>query len=409
MLTARLMLPLALVAAGCQTSTRADAVAPVAVPQSTACSCPAPTDQTPPSVAATHSHRSVLPVCDADGELPLVAARRYLDESDAPKGLACAAQACALMPKDVLAHAERGNALLMLGRFDEAKQAFARALALDPDDLDALLGAAHLYAVSLPSSRDNDELGSLYAERGLNLAHQNHDADMVSAFGRLAAMALNDLGQSAEALERASLVLQKAPHDAEASFERAVALFELCRFADAKKAFTSLEGDGPEVAASHHYLGLLFEREGRTPQAEAQFALARQLNPDDFHQPVDVGPEAFAEAVRNAVAALPEDMRRDLKGVVIEGQEIPSTADLTGDEPPLSPTILGLFRGPPLGEPCEAGLKGPCRSVVLYRKNLARATHSKDAFLEQLEVTLIHEVGHLRGEDDGELAARGLE
>jgi predicted Zn-dependent protease with MMP-like domain len=77
-------------------------------------------------------------------------------------------------------------------------------------------------------------------------------------------------------------------------------------------------------------------------------------------------------------------------------------------EPPLSPTILGLFRGPSLSEPCD-GTETPCRSVVLYRRNLARAVRSEAELLEQIQVTLLHEVGHLRGEDDEELAARGLE
>jgi predicted Zn-dependent protease with MMP-like domain len=34
---------------------------------------------------------------------------------------------------------------------------------------------------------------------------------------------------------------------------------------------------------------------------------------------------------------------------------------------------------------------------------------SREELLEQIQVTLLHEVGHLRGEDDEELAARGLE
>jgi predicted Zn-dependent protease with MMP-like domain len=47
--------------------------------------------------------------------------------------------------------------------------------------------------------------------------------------------------------------------------------------------------------------------------------------------------------------------------------------------------------------------------VVVYRKNLGRAVNSRDELLEQIRVTLLHEIGHLRGEDDLELAARGLE
>jgi predicted Zn-dependent protease with MMP-like domain len=47
--------------------------------------------------------------------------------------------------------------------------------------------------------------------------------------------------------------------------------------------------------------------------------------------------------------------------------------------------------------------------VVLYRRNLARAVRTPEEMRRQIQVTLLHEVGHLRGEDDEELAARGLE
>ena len=94
-------------------------------------------------------------------------------------------------------------------------------------------------------------------------------------------------------------------------------------------------------------------------------------------------------------------------------EDLPDLADLTSGDPPLSPSILGLFRGSSLGEPCEpepdARPGAPCRSIALYRKNLGRAVKSKEELVEQISVTLLHEVGHLRGEDDSELAARGLE
>ena len=106
-------------------------------------------------------------------------------------------------------------------------------------------------------------------------------------------------------------------------------------------------------------------------------------------------------------------MRRDLKGVPVEVEDLPEEADLTSGDTPLSPSILGLFRGTPLGEACEpepdARPGAPCRSIALYRKNLARAVKSNAELVEQISVTLLHEIGHLRGEDDSELAARGLE
>jgi tetratricopeptide (TPR) repeat protein len=363
-----------------------------------------------PTVSAPHVQP--LSVCDARGRLPLDAAREYADAQQFELALSCAAQASALFPNDVLAHTERANALAALNRDDEARLGYARALALDPDSLDALLGAAHFYAVKLPSSRENDELGSLYAERGLEVSRSANDIETAVQFGRLSAMAFNDLGQAADALDRADWVMKKRPKDPEAGYERAVALFELCRFGEAKSAFLAQLEDPERMAHAHHHLGLLLERDGKQGDAETHFKKAQAAAPEDFPTPVLLSPEEFQAELKKALAGLPADMRKDLIGVPVEAEDLPKADDLTSGEPPLSPTILGLFRGPPLNEPCEPDAKAksePCRSVALYRKNLARAVKSKDELIEQIRVTLLHEVGHLRGEDDFELAARGLE
>ena len=354
-----------------------------------------------------------LAVCHTEGLKPLDAARKLHDEGKFEEALSCAAQATALAPDDPLGHSERGAALAALGRFDEAQVAYARALALDPDYTDALLGAAHLYGVSLTSTRERDELASLYAERGLALAQEDRDHDLAAQFALLSAMAFNDLGQARDALERAQLVLSEKPGDAEARYEKAVALFELCRFPEAKTAFQGMLDDAQRSAHAHHHLGLLLEREGKWKQAEKHFAKARALNPADFPEPQLMPVEEFKKEIDRAVSELPEDMRHDLTGVPVTAEEIPQDDDLLSGDPPLSPAILGLFRGPPLDEPCtpEPGEPpdAPCRSVALYRLNLGRAVKTHGELLEQIRVTLLHEVGHLRGEDDFELAARGLE
>jgi predicted Zn-dependent protease with MMP-like domain/Flp pilus assembly protein TadD len=365
-----------------------------------------------PLRAAAASARSTRPVplevCRGGGE-PLDAARTAYDSGHFEQALSCAAQAAAFYPELPQAHSERGAALSALGRFDEAQLAYARALALQPDHLDALLGAAHLYAVSLPSTREHDELAALYAARGLELSRLHRDDRLTLQFALVSAMALNDLGRAGEALVRADEVLAREPRHREARYERAVALFELCEFVQARAAFSSLLADRDRGAHAHHHLGLLLEREGRDAEAEKHFAAARKRAPADFPAPQAVSAEEFRAEVARAVAQLPEDMRRDLVGIPVEAEELPLEEDLLGGDPPLSPTILGLFRGPPLGERCEPVPGRPCRSVALYRRNLARAVHSREELSEQIRVTLLHEVGHLRGEDDHELAARGLE
>jgi tetratricopeptide (TPR) repeat protein len=350
-----------------------------------------------------------LAVCDARGLDPLDAARAAYDAGEYPRALSCAAEAAAQAPDEPDAHSERGAALSALGRFDEAKLAYARALALDPDHLDALLGASHLYGVSLASNRDHDELAFVYAERGRELARQGGESELAAQFALLGAMAANDLGEAQVALERSEEAREELGNDVDVAYERAVALFELCRFGEAKDAFARLLSDDEHGAHAHHHLGLILERQGHTSEAEEHFKKARALAPDDFPPPQLLPDKEFRREVDRALTGLPPDMRKDLAGVPVTVEDIPKNDDLLDGDPPLSPTILGLYRGPPLGEPCEAADGPTCRSVVLYRKNLARAVTSREELLEQIRVTLLHEVGHLRGEDDLELAARGLE
>ena len=54
---------------------------------------------------------------------------------------------------------------------------------------------------------------------------------------------------------------------------------------------------------------------------------------------------------------------------------------------------------------CDAGE----RAIVLYRRNLLRTVRDPAELDQAIARTLLHEVGHLRGEDDGSLRDRGLE
>ena len=73
-------------------------------------------------------------------------------------------------------------------------------------------------------------------------------------------------------------------------------------------------------------------------------------------------------------------------------------------------TILGLYRGPvgrgPVG-------RGPHHSeptsIVLYRKNLARAVKTRAELCVQIRETLLHEIGHLEGLDEDDLRRRGMD
>ena len=192
-------------------------------------------------------------------------------------------------------------------------------------------------------------------------------------------------------------------------YERAVALFELCRFEDAERSFARALALAPEDAWTIHQLGLLAERRGDRARAESLLARARKLAPDDFPPDLPVDEAAFRTELQSAIAALPEAERRALAKVPVDIQDLPEGDDLVAVDPPLSPSILGLFRGPAENEPCTAADGPRCRSIVFYRKNLLRFARDRRELEEQVRVTLLHELGHLHGENDDELRARGLE
>jgi predicted Zn-dependent protease with MMP-like domain len=224
-----------------------------------------------------------------------------------------------------------------------------------------------------------------------------------------AAAAENDLGRSDLALPRAERAVRLAPEDADAAWERARSLWELCRFDEADGALRRVLALAPDDAWAIHYLGLLAERRGEAVKAAELLARSRRLAPGDFPAEVPVDAEAFRAEVDRAVASLDAADRRALATVPLELADLPDTDDLVAVEPPLSPGILGLFRGPSEGEPCYAEDGPVCRSIVLYRKNLARFTRDRRELAQQLRVTLLHELGHLHGEDDDALRRRGLE
>lgn len=345
------------------------------------------------------------------------------DGGDFEGSLACAEEAARTDPGSVEAHHERADALRELKRLPEAQDAFARALALDPDDPKTLDGIADFYINRLPASNDHLETGLAYARHGSLKLKRSKDKNLIAHLALLEGEALSDLGRSREALARLDAALAILPGDPHVLYERAVAEFELCRFDDAKADLVEVLRTDPKDAAAHHQLGLVLERTGDVPGAERELSRARALSPRDFHEPVLPTPEEFRTLVEHEASRLPDAVRADLSAVSLEVADLPAISDLVAEEPPLSPTILGLFRGipmapasPPATEPGGPKVtpSGPAsredrRTIVLYRRNLGRAVLTRDDLVAQIRTTLLHELGHLRGEDDEDLRARGLE
>ena len=341
----------------------------------------------------------------------LVAAAVFAREAGSPeRALICADEALEAAPRDRAPLRERAMALADLDREPDARAALARALAADPDDPRTLLVAADLHVTRF-GDRDSLEAGRDLALRGAARALSGPAAEpsLAPRLLVLAGMAENDLGRSREALDHVDRALASDPRDTDALYERGVALFELCRFASARRAFERVLRHSPRDPWSLHHLGLIAERAGDDRRARELLGRAARLAPRELRPAVDLSLRAFEAELRRAVAELPVAEREALAGVPVEVEEIPALADLTAVEPPLSPSILGLFRGPSLTESCDPAEGPRCRSIVLYRRNLLRFARDREQLAEQVRVTLLHELGHLHGESDEALRGRGLE
>ena len=215
----------------------------------------------------------------------------------------CAEEAARVEPRSVEAHHDRAAALQEIGRLDEAESAFTRALALDPDDPETLAGAADLYINRLPPTNDHTETGLEFARRGsrrLKRTRAPHgarpDRALVARLALLEGQALNDLGRSREALMRLDAALAAVPDDLHARYERAVALFDLCRFAEAKRAFNDVLVKNPHDAWAHHHLGLTLERLGDVASADRELARARSRRRPSSTRPSRSRPPSSARS-----------------------------------------------------------------------------------------------------------------
>ena len=92
-------------------------------------------------------------------------------------------------------------------------------------------------------------------------------------------------------------------------------------------------------------------------------------------------------------------------------EDLPTEDDLHRYDPPMSPLeILGYFSGHSVAERSSndawSQLPG---TIVLFRSNLERMALDRNELIEQLRITMYHEVGHFLGLDEQDLEDRGLD
>lgn len=185
---------------------------------------------------------------------------------------------------------------------------------------------------------------------------------------------------------------------------RAQDLLDAWDFAGAERILAKLDAPAPFAAWIAYYRAVAVELQGRFDEAEALYESASRLDPE-FPRPVRISDDEAWGYLRGIVERFPPDLQAALDNVRIDLVEIPEASIDAGDGN--DPLLLGLYFGVPIGDKESVPVALP-DSVRIFKRNVERAVTTRAELIEQLRITLLHEVGHHLGWDEDDLADRGL-
>jgi predicted Zn-dependent protease with MMP-like domain len=161
----------------------------------------------------------------------------------------------------------------------------------------------------------------------------------------------------------------------------------------------------PEHADARYALACAAEERGDREAMIEGFLSVRALDARADREARVGGPDELAEIERIAadvLGELPERFASLLSHVPVVLERRPSS-ELVRDG--FDPRALGLFDGPEHG---DQGTPAPTR-IVLYVNNLLADFPEPDELEEQVEITLLHEIGHYFGLDEDDMVRLGLD
>jgi predicted Zn-dependent protease with MMP-like domain len=112
------------------------------------------------------------------------------------------------------------------------------------------------------------------------------------------------------------------------------------------------------------------------------------------------------EAVEATLAGLPAPLRARTQALPVTFQRLPNPAQRRDG---IEPDTLGLFVGPEFNDEQTTPLPMPPQ-IILFLGNIWEMVEGdEETFREEVRTTLMHELGHYLGLDEGDLFERGLE
>ncbi|MFF3568230.1 metallopeptidase family protein [Nocardia jiangxiensis] len=113
---------------------------------------------------------------------------------------------------------------------------------------------------------------------------------------------------------------------------------------------------------------------------------------------VSMSPERFEELVGDALDLIPPELTRAIDNVVV----------LIESRNPEDPHLLGLYQGIALTDRVDSQYAGALPdTVTIYRDPILRMCDSAEQVVNEVAITVIHEIAHYFGIDEARLHELG--
>jgi predicted Zn-dependent protease with MMP-like domain len=334
----------------------------------------------------------------------LALARQALEEQNYTAALEHAERLLEADQHSIDALEVQSEALQFLDRPDEAAVVLRTIIDLSPDEPVWKLSLANLLLTARqPEEQDFDEIDDVLESARLE---SEGVADVLIEVHFLRGLSAAMQGDHLTSSQLFAQVLTEDQEFLEAKIELAMSQFELGRFDEADRLVTQIN-QTQEDAEATHLLAMLAERRGA--DAQALYARAHSLDPDAFPVPFRLTRGGFEKCVADSIEQLPPQAAPHLPNVLIVAEDFPDVSSIQSGE--LLATTLGVFSGPTVYErtPSTAMSGEMHPRITLFQKNIERGCATREALVQEIRLTLLHEVGHYLGLSEEDLFSRGLD
>jgi len=115
---------------------------------------------------------------------------------------------------------------------------------------------------------------------------------------------------------------------------------------------------------------------------------------------IEVAPADFEDLVAEALEAVPQELARLVDNVVFIVED---------EAPPDDPELLGLYEGIALTERDFRYAGALPDRITIYRRPILRICDTIDDVIDEVHITVVHEIAHHFGIDDDRLHELGYD